>query len=346
MDANTIPATMRRWEMEGFGRAALELRQVAVPRPGPGEVLAKVAAVALNYRDLLVIADGMGAPLRFPFTPASDFAGTVVATGEGATRFVAGARVISTFFPGWIDGLPDGDSARLPYEALGGAYPGVLAEYVALPEAWLAAAPATCPLEEASTLPCAGLTAWFGLVERGGLRAGDTVLVEGTGGVALFGAQIAKAMGARVIVVSGSAAKLERARALGADILIDRTSGDWVEAVRAATGGRGADHVLALAGGAALGRAVEVAAMGGRIAQIGIIEGFDASLPLGPLMLKQLTLNGIGVGHRRALEDFVRAVDATGMTPVIDGRYALAELPAALDHLARGAFGKIVVTSG
>lgn len=346
MNADTIPATMRRWEMDGFGRAALELRDVAVPRPGPGEVLVKAAAVALNYRDLLIIADGMGAPLAFPFTPASDLAGTVVAIGANATRFATGARVISTFFPGWIDGLPDGDSARLPYQALGGAYPGVLADYVALPEAWLAAAPEGLPLEEASTLPCAGLTAWFGLVERGGLRAGDTVLVEGTGGVALFGVQIAKAMGARVIVVSGSAGKRERARALGADIFIDRTQGDWVDAVRAATGGRGADHVLALAGGAALGRAVEVAAIGGRIAQIGVIEGFEAALPLGPLMLKQLTLNGIGVGHRRALEDLVRAVDATGLRPVIDGRYSLAELPAALDHLERGAFGKIVVTPG
>lgn len=346
MNAEMIPATMRRWEMDGFGRTALELREVAVPRPGPGEVLVKAAAVALNYRDLLVIADGMGAPLAFPFTPASDLAGTVVATGAGAARFTTGARVISTFFPGWIDGLPDGDSARLPYQALGGAYPGVLADYVALPEAWLSAAPATCSLEEASTLPCAGLTAWFGLVERGGLRAGDTVLVEGTGGVALFGVQIAKAMGARVIVVSGSAAKRERARALGADLFVDRTQGDWVDAVRAATGGRGADHVLALTGGAALGRAVEVAAMGGRIAQIGVIEGFEASLPLGPLMLKQLAVNGIGVGHRRALEDLVRAVDATGLRPVIDGRYSLAELPAALDHLARGAFGKIVVTPG
>lgn len=337
---------MRRWEMDSYGRPALAMRQVPVPRPGAGEVLVKVAAVALNFRDTRVIADGMGAPLAFPFTPGSDLAGTVVAVGEGATRLAVGDKVISTFFPDWIDGLPGGDSARLPYEALGGAYPGVLAEYVALPQAWLVHAPRSLNAEEASTLPCAGLTAWFGLVERGGLKAGDTVLVEGTGGVALFGLALARAHGARTIVVSGSAAKLERARELGADIAIDRTKGDWVAAVRAATSGYGADHVLALAGGAALGRAVEVAAIGGRIAQIGIIEGFDASLPLGPLMLKQLTLNGIGVGHRRSLEDLVRAVDATGLKPVIDARYGFEDLPAALDHLERGAFGKIVVTPG
>lgn len=335
---------MRRWEMDGFGRDRLELRQVPVPQPGPGEVLVKMAAVSLNYRDRLIIADGVGAPLDFPFTPASDLAGTVTALGAGARRFAPGERVISTFFPGWIDGLPKGDSAHPPYQSMGGAYPGVLADYVALPEDWLVRAPETLTPDEASTLPCAGLTAWFGLVERGGLKAGDTVLVEGTGGVALAGLAIARAHGARTIVVSGSAAKLERARALGAAIGIDRTQGDWVEAVRAATGGRGADHVLALAGGAALGRAVEVAAIGGRIAQIGIIEGFEASLPLGPLMLKQLTLNGIGVGHRRALEDLVRAVDTSGIKPVIDARYPIAALPAALDHLDRGAFGKIVVT--
>ncbi len=337
---------MRRWRMDGFGRAALTLETAAVPRPAAGEVLVKVAAVSLNYRDLMIIADGMGGPLAFPFTPASDFAGTVVEVGAGVTRFATGARVISTFFPGWLDGLPAGDSANLPYRARGGAYPGVLADYVALPADGLVRAPASLDDAAASNLPCAGLTAWTGLVERGGLKAGETVLVEGTGGVALFGLQIAKAHGARVIVVSGSADKRERARALGADLVIAREEGDWVAAVRAATGGYGADHILALAGGATLGRAVEVAAIGGRIAQIGIIEGFQATLPLGPLMLKQLVVNGIGVGHRRSLEELVRAVDATGLQPVIDGRYPLEALPDALDHLERGAFGKIVVTCG
>lgn len=337
---------MTRWEITAFGRQTLARREVPVPRPAVGEVLVKVAAVSLNYRDRLIIENGMGSPLAFPFTPGSDLAGTVVEAGAGARRFSPGERVISTFFPGWIDGLPAGDSRTLPYQSLGGAHPGVLAEYVALPEDWLVRAPASLDAAEASILPCAGLTAWFALVERGGLGAGESVLVEGTGGVALFGLQIAKARGARVIVISGSASKLERARALGADIVIDRTRGDWVEAVRAATGDRGADHILALSGGAGLGRAVEAAAIGGRIAQIGIIEGFEATLPLGPLMLKQLTINGIGVGHRRALEDLVAAVDHAGIRPVIDARYGFAALPAALDHLDAGPFGKIVVELG
>lgn len=334
---------MQRWAIDDFGRATLSLRSAPIPRPAASEVLVKVATVSLNYRDRLIIENGMGAPLGFPFTPGSDLAGTVVETGEGVTRFRTGERVISTFFPGWIDGRPKGDSATLPYQSLGGAYPGVLAEYVALPEDWLVGAPSSLDHAASSTLPCAGLTAWFGLVERGGLKAGETVLIAGTGGVALFGLQIAKAVGARVIVVSSSSAKLDRARMLGADILVNRTAGDWVAAVRAATGGHGADHVLELVGGAHLGQAVEVAAIGGRIAQIGIIEGYDAALPLGPFMLKEIVLNGIGVGHRRALEELVRAVDAAGIQPVIDARYPMAELPAALDHLDRGPFGKLVI---
>lgn len=336
--------TMRRWEMDGLGRERLALKQVSRPKPAPGEILVKVAAASLNYRDKLVIEGGMGLPLVFPFTPASDLAGTVVELGGGATRFRDGDRVISTFAPGWIDGRPSGDARTPPYRTLGGTYPGVLADYVAFPEDWFVRAPATLDDAEASTLPCAGLTAWCGLVERGGLHAGETVLVEGTGGVALFGLQIAKAHGAEIIVVSGSADKLERVKALGADHGIDRSKEDWVEAALRITGGRGVDHVLELVGGPNLGKAVQVAAIGGRIAQIGVTEGFEVAAPAGPLMLKNVTIHGISVGHRRALEALVAAVERTGLRPVIDKRYPLAELAAALDHLARGPFGKVVVT--
>ncbi|MFT3691209.1 zinc-dependent alcohol dehydrogenase family protein [Paenirhodobacter sp.] len=334
---------MKRWQMNGIGRDRLTLAEVPMPVAGPGEVLVKVAAVALNYRDKLVIEGGMGLPLDFPFTPGSDLAGSVVGLGEGATRFRVGDRVISTFAPGWIDGAPLGDARTPPYRTLGGAHPGVLAEYVAFPEDWLVRAPEALSDAEASTLPCAGLTAWFALVERGRLRAGETVLVEGTGGVALFGLQIAKAHGAKAIVVSGSAEKLARARALGADHGIDRTAEDWVEAAWRVTADRGADHILELIGGPHLARAVQTAAINGRIYQIGVMEGFDIAAPAGPLMLKNVTLHGIGVGHRRALEDLVAAVDNAGIKPVIDARYPMADLPAALDHLDRGPFGKVVV---
>jgi NADPH:quinone reductase-like Zn-dependent oxidoreductase len=333
---------MRRWEMDAIGRDELSLREVPIPRPASCEVLVRVGAVALNYRDKMVIESGRNLPLVFPFTPGSDLAGTVVGLGDNVVGFSEGDRVISTFTPDWVDGLRPGDARTPAYRTLGGFYPGVLAEYVAVPQDWLVPAPKTLSDSEAATLPCAGITAWFALAERGHVRAGETVLVEGTGGVALFGIQIAKLHGARVIV-SGSANKLERAIALGADEGIDRRQADWVEAVLAVTGDRGVDHVMELVGGPHLGQALQVTAVGGHIYQIGALDGFEVSAPVMPLLLKDITIHGMGTGHRRALTRLVDAVDRTGLTPVIDTRYPMAELHAALDHLDRGAFGKIVV---
>jgi NADPH:quinone reductase-like Zn-dependent oxidoreductase len=329
--------------MDAIGRNRLALTTTPVPRPGTGEILVRVSAVSLNYRDKLVIETGMGLPLTFPFVPASDMAGVVDAVGAGVTRFRRGDRVISTFSPGWIDGLNAGTARQPPYKTLGGIYPGVLAEYVCFSEEWLSAAPVSLDDDEASTLPCAALTAWFALVERGALRAGKTVVVHGTGGVALFGLQIAMAHGATVIVVSRSDGKLEKARDLGAAHGINRESEDWVEAVYRLTGDRGADHILETVGGAHLGQSIKAAAIGGHISVIGVLDGFEVSGPVGALMLKGLTIQGIGVGHRRGLEDLVRAVDQLALKPTIDARYPFGDLPLALDHLDRGPFGKIVV---
>ncbi|MET0454913.1 MAG: NAD(P)-dependent alcohol dehydrogenase [Mycobacterium sp.] len=340
-----MTATMRRWEMDDVGRNSLQLREVPIPTPKPGEVLVNVAAVALNYRDKMVTESGRGLPLGFPFTPGSDLAGTVVSLGEDVTRFDIGDHVISTMAPDWIAGLRPGNARTPSYRTLGGFYPGVLADFVALPQDWLVRAPTTLDFAEASTLVCAGLTAWFALVERGHLHAGETVLVEGTGGVALFGLQIAKAHGAEVIV-SGSAHKLARAQAIGADHVIDRRREDWVDAVLGVTGDHGADHVLELVGGPHLGEAVQVAAVGGRIYQIGALEGWKVEAPVEPMLFKDITIHGIGTGHRSALEDLVRAVDRSGLKPVIDRRFPLAELTAAMDHLDTGAFGKVVVDLG
>lgn len=334
---------MKRWEMDEIGRHALHLREVRIPEPGPDEVLVKVAAVSLNYRDKLVIEGGMGLALEFPFTPGSDCAGTVVALGKNVTRVAEGERVIATFAPGWIDGPPLGDARTPPYRTLGGVYPGVLSEYVTFPQDWLVRAPKSLSDAQASTLPCAGLTAWFGLVEKGRIHAGQSVLVEGTGGVAMFALQIAKAHGAQAIVVSGSAEKLDRARALGADHGINRMTQDWVEAVYRLTADYGVDHIVELVGGPHLARAVQAAALNAKIYQIGVMEGFEIAAPVGPLMLKNIEVHGIGVGHRRALEDLVAATDRAAIKPVIDRRYPFPELPAALDHLDRGPFGKIVV---
>ncbi len=335
---------MKRWEMTAPGRRNLELATRPMPEPGPGEILVEVAAVSLNYRDTLVIEHGLPVALPRPFSPASDMAGTVIATGPGVDRFRTGDRVISVFNPGWADGPPAGSGRDLSHDVLGGALQGVLATHLALPQGWVVAAPSSLDDAEAATLPVAGLTAWFALIEQGRLRAGETVVVQGTGGVALFGLQIAAAHGADVIVTSGDAGKLARAMALGARAGIDRRAEDWVAAVHRLTGDRGADHVLEIVGGAHLGRALDAAAMGGRVSLIGVIDGFEVSASALPMFLKKLTVQGIGVGHVRALRDLVRAVDHLGLKPVIDRGYPLAELPAALDHLARGPFGKVVVT--
>ena len=334
---------MRRWTMDAVGRAQLKLAETAIPRPGNGEILVKVSAVALNYRDKLVIETGFGAELPFPFTPASDLAGIVEAVGPQVSRFRKGDRVISTFVPGWIDGKTSGTARHPAHVTLGGLLQGVLAEYVVLSQDWAVVAPTTLNDAEASTLPVAGLTAWSALVEEGKLAAGQTVVVLGTGGVSLFGLQIAAAHGAQVIVTSGEEEKLARAKSLGAAHGINRKATDWAKAVLDITDGRGADHILEIAGGANLGRSLEACAVGGRISVIGVIEGFEISGGVLPLMLKQVTVRGIIVGHRRALEDLTRAVDRTGIKPVIDAEYDLAALPAALDHLERGPFGKVVV---
>lgn len=336
-----MTSLMRRWSLDAFGKEHLRLENVPVPEPRPGEVLVKVAAVSLNYRDKLMIESGMGLPVQFPFVPASDMAGRIVATGAGVSRFAEGDRVIANFIPEWIDGASI-STQRAYHATLGGVFPGVLAEYLALPEDWLVHAPASLDDDEASTLPIAALTAWYALVELGGLKPGQTVLVQGTGGVALFGLQIARALGAEVFVLSGSDDKLRRALQLGAHHGIKRGE-DWVEAMHGLTGGRGVDHVLEIAGGSHLGRSLEAAAGSGRISVIGTLEGFEVSGSVIPLLLKLVTIQGIGVGHRRALEDLVHAVDRLALKPVIDSRHAFDALPAALDALDRGPFGKVVI---
>lgn len=335
--------TMQQWQMDDVGLAHLNLKSTAIPSPKAGEVLVKTSAVSLNYRDKVVIDNGMGMPLNFPLIPGSDLAGVIVEVGENVRRFNKGDRVISTFAPDWLNGTPPG-SARNPfYASLGGNYPGVLAEYVVFNENWLVAAPKTLSDVEASTLPCAALTAWFALVEKGNLIAGEKVLVEGTGGVALFGLQIAKALGAEVFVVTSSAEKIARVKNLGADFVIDRSKEDWVNAVWRLTNDYGVDHILELVGGSHIDKAVQAAAIGGKIYQIGMFEGLDISFSGAPFMLKNLNLYGIGVGHRDALENMIESFDKINIKPIIDSVYDFCDLPNALKHFAERPFGKIVI---
>ena len=334
---------MRRWVIHKHGRKNLQIEELSAQRPGLAEVLVRVRAVSLNARDLMMLENGMGLALTFPFVPASDMAGVVEAVGEGVTRFRVGDRVISNFLPEWIDGKPCGTAREPSYRSLGGHYQGVLSECVTFPEEWFTGAPASLDDSQASTLPVAGLTAWFSLVEQGHLKAGDTVFLPGTGGVAISALQIAVAHGAKVIISSSSDKKLERAKELGAAHCLHRGSSDIVAETLGITHGRGADHVLELVGGDNFKQSIEMVAVGGRISVIGLLGAVELSAPTTPILLKAPVIQGIVTGHRRALEDLVRAVDSIGFIPVIDRRYAFEDLQKALDHLEAGAFGKVVI---
>lgn len=339
---NTVhPHSHQRWELPSPGQDQLALRWLPLPAPQAGEIVIATEAVALNYRDAEVLEHGMGNALSFPFTPASDMAGRVVAVGAGVTRFAVGDRVLSAYMPGWIDGVPL-SWAEAPTR--GGPLPGVLSEYVVDSAEWYVHAPRTLSAAEASTLPVAALTAWMALVELGQLHAGQTVVVQGTGGVSLFAVQLAAAHGARVIVTSGSDEKIARAMALGARHGINRNvTPDWPQQVLALTDGRGADHILEMTGGENVARSLRAVAQGGRISIIGLLDADSFTLPILPMLASRASVVGIAVGPRRALEDLVRAVDLLGIRPVIDATYPFAEVPAAFAHLRRGAFGKVVV---
>ncbi|MEG0278563.1 MAG: NAD(P)-dependent alcohol dehydrogenase [Morganella sp. (in: enterobacteria)] len=335
--------TMKRWTLNEIGYQNLKLLEAEIPQPGPNEVLIRVSAVSLNFRDKVIIEGGMGNSMPKPFTPGSDMAGIVVAVGQNTTRFRSGERVISSFNADWIDGKLK-NTARAPdYNTLGYAFQGVLAEYIVMNEEWLVKAPHTLTDAEASTLVCAGLTAWFALIERGRLRAGETVLVQGTGGVALFALQIAKAVGAEVFITSSSDEKLAAASVLGADHGINRNKENWVEAIYHLTKEQGIDHVVDTVGGCNFSDSVRVVASHGRISLIGMMDTHDISAPGISLLLKSPTIQGIGVGHRRALEDLVKAVDSVKLKPVIDKLFRFDQLPEALTLLDQGAFGKIVI---
>ena len=315
-----------------------------IPRPGPKELLVRVAAVSLNYRDKLVI-NGELLPQRpaMPFVPISDMAGEVIEVGAHTTRFRTGERVMGNFWTQWLGGEPP--RAMLQHGlSLGGPLPGMLAEYVVISEEVAVASPMSLSDEEACTLPVAALTAWFALVEAGGLRKGQTVLVQGTGGVSLFGLQFARALGARVIVTSRSDSKLERAKALGAWAGINTTlSPAWAHKAIEMTEGYGVDHVLELIGGENLRQSVEALAGAGHILQIGFMEDAEIRIPAVPLQLRRGTLKGVSVGHRHAFENMNKAIDFHGIKPVIDETFAFSEVPASLARLEKGPFGKVVI---
>jgi NADPH:quinone reductase-like Zn-dependent oxidoreductase len=332
---------MKSWLLEKAGRENLNLVDISEPKPGPGQILVRTKAVSLNYRDKLVIENKYPLPILFPMVPGSDLAGEVVAVGSGVSRFKTGDQVISLFRPKWLRGVPSHEAIR---ENLGGPLPGVLAEYVLLSEQGALAYPDYLTPVEASTLPVAAITAWVALFKHGNLKPGETVLLQGSGGVSLFALQLAVAHGARVFVTSRSPGKIARLKQLGAEKVIDTTANPaWDEAVLQLTDGRGADHILDVLGGDAVPLSMLAAAWGGHIALIGLMDRPTTTISILAAMGKTLRLQGVSVGSRADMDNLLAFAEQHRISPIIDARYSFSALPDALDHLDRGPFGKVVV---
>lgn len=331
---------IRVHELGGLG--GLRLEDLPDPTPGPGEVLVRVRAASLNFRDLLMLKGQYNPRLPLPMVPLSDGAGDVAAVGPGATRFKLGDRVAAAFMPGWVSGAPDAVKTR---SALGGGGTGMLAQSVVLPETGLVAVPDHLSFEEAATLPCAALTAWHAVVSAGQIKAGDTVLVQGTGGVSIFALQFARLNGARVIATSGNDGKLARVLAMGASDGVNyRTTPDWDRAALALTGGAGVDHVVEVGGAGTLARSLRAVRIGGRVSLIGVLSGGTGEVSLFPVLMKSIRVQGILVGSVEMFEAMNRAICLHRLRPVIDRVFPMEQTAEALRYLEAGAhFGKVVI---
>ena len=328
----------REWSIDG-----MDMVDLPEPSPGPGQVAVRMRAASLNYRDLLTV-QGKGGVTRLPLIPFSDGVGEVLAVGDGVKRVAVGDRVCPMFFQSWFDGKVSADSRRL---ALGGTRPGVLQETMVLDAEGVSRIPAHLSFQEAATLPCAGLTAWRALFEEANLQPGETVLVQGTGGVSIFALQFAKLAGAAVIVTSSSDEKLARARALGADHTINyRSVPEWGKAAAEWCGG-GVDHVVEVGGKDTFAQSLEAARVGGTILVIGVLSGFSQQIAIPSLFGKNLHVTGLSVGSRRMFENMASAIARNRMKPVIDRVFAFDAVPDALRLMQQGGhFGKIVVEFG
>lgn len=335
---------MRVFQIEGdWGFEHLRLASRPDPAPGPGQVLLRMKAASVNFRDLVVPERGYGQYTgTLPLIPISDGVGEVVAVGAGVDRVAVGDRVCPMFMQRWIGGTLDLERIT---GSLGGPIDGTMADYMVLPQDGVARVPAHLSDEQAATLPCAALTAWSALVTEGRLQPGERLLVQGTGGVALFALQFARLAGAHVTVISSSDDKLARAKSLGADAGINyRRTPEWSKASRAITDGRGFDHILELGGEHTLPQSLRCIRPGGTISMIGVLSGGTMSASLGLIVTRQVRLQGITVGSRDGFEAMARAIGQHRVEPVVDRTFAFGELKEAMAHLKSGAhFGKICI---
>jgi NADPH:quinone reductase-like Zn-dependent oxidoreductase len=334
---------MKVYELQGpDGVEGMALVEKPIPTPGPGQVLVRLRAATLNYRDLLTVKGGSGSRQKFPLIPLSDGAGVVEAVGAAVTGLRAGDRVLGSFFEGWLGGEPDETKM---HTGLGGALDGVLAEYRLFPAHALVKTPQHLTDAEAAALPCAGLTAWSAVVKLGNMKPGQTVLTQGTGGVSVFALQFARMTGARVIATSSSDAKIERLKALGADLTINyKTTPDWGKVARQATS-RGVDLVVEVGGTGTLNQSIRATKIGGTIAFIGVLAGQAEAPPRISLMvMQQQRLQGTTVGSIEDLQSMVNAIAQNKMKPVMDRSFPFERAKEAFAYMASGQhFGKVSI---
>jgi NADPH:quinone reductase-like Zn-dependent oxidoreductase len=334
---------LKCYELQGpNGIDGLALVDKPVPEPGDGQVLVRLKAATLNYRDLLTVKGGYGSRQKFPLVPVSDGAGIVERVGPGVREFAAGDRVIGSFFEGWLSGEPSEAKMR---SAVGGSVDGVLTQYRIFPKHALVRTPEHLNDIEAAALPCAGVTAWSAVVKLGGVRPGQTVLTQGTGGVSLFALQFAKMCGARLVATSSSAAKIERLKHLGAHFTLNyKATPDWGKKAREWSG-QGVDLVVEIGGVGTLNESIRATRIGGTIAFIGVLAGpppSDLRLPL--MVMQQQRLQGVTVGSVEDLKAMVDAIAVHRMKPVIDKAFSFDQAREAFRHMESGAhFGKVAI---
>ena len=334
---------MRVWQISSFGIDSLEFIERPTPSPEAGEVLVKVRAISFNHRDLMVVKGLYNPKMKLPRVPCSDGAGEVVAVGEGVTLWKPGDRVAAIFMQNWLDGPPTAQKSR---RALGGDVDGMLTEYIVLKESGLVAIPEHLSFQEAATLPCAAVTAWNALSVCD-LKPGATVLMQGTGGVSIFVLQLARLKGARVLGISSSDEKLERAYQMGLDAGLNyKENPEWDRWVLDETGGQGVDLVVEVGGLATLPRSLRSLRIGGSIAQVGVLTGSadPVPFPVSTILHKQVRLRGIYVGSRKDFEDLNKAIVLTQMRPVGEN-FHWSQAREALARMEEGShFGKLVLT--